>query len=130
MTARRTEQDSVAVEPHCPPAWPVRALEQEPLAVPRRSFPHRTPHGGDDLESLPDSISRECRVEGPGLPYRILGIPPVHSSLDRLHPLPEADSVVRGPGPHLLARGGRAGAGQANVKLSWSVCFWSVTMSV
>jgi hypothetical protein len=34
----------------------------------------------------------------------------VDSSLDRLHPLPEADSVVRRPGPHLLGWGGRTEA--------------------
>jgi hypothetical protein len=68
MTAKRTEQDSVAVEPHCPPPWPVSALEQEPLAVPWRRFPDRTPHGGHDLESLPDGIGRVRRVEGPGRP--------------------------------------------------------------
>jgi hypothetical protein len=31
----------------------------------------------------------------------------VDSRLDRLHPLPEADTVVRGPGPHLLGWLGR-----------------------
>lgn len=43
MTVGRTKQDGVAVEPHCPSLWPVSALEQEPLAVPRRRFPRRTP---------------------------------------------------------------------------------------
>jgi hypothetical protein len=95
MTVRRTEQDSIAVELHDPHPWPVSALEQEPLAVPWRRLPHGTPHGSHDLEGLPDGIGGERRVEGLGRPHRILGIPPVDSSLDRLHPLPEADTVVR-----------------------------------
>jgi hypothetical protein len=95
MTVRRTEQDSVAVEPHHPPPRPVRALEHEPLAVPGRRLPYGTPHRGQDLEGLPDGIGGKRRIEGPDRPHRILGIPPVDSSLDRLHPLPEADTVVR-----------------------------------
>jgi hypothetical protein len=53
------------------------------------------PHGSHDLEGLPDGIGGKRRVQGPGRPHRMLGIPPVDSRLDRLHPLPEADAVVR-----------------------------------
>ncbi len=110
MIIRLAEQYSIAIELHCPRPGPISALEQEPLAVPWRRFRYGTAHGGHDLESLPDGIGGECRVEGLGRPHRVLGIPPVDGSLDRLHPLPETDTVVCGPGPDSVGRLGRVEA--------------------
>ena len=52
MTAGGTEQDSVAVELHGPPARPVSAPEQEPLALPWRRLPHRTPHLPQEMPGI------------------------------------------------------------------------------
>src|SRR5215469_15994803 len=104
MTVVRAEQDIVAVEPNRPRFRPISTPEQESFTVSWRDLCPGTPHRGHDLEGLPDGIGRKRRVDWPGLPHRVLGIPPVNGSLDRLHALPEAGSVVRPPGPHPLAR--------------------------
>src|SRR5215469_18481808 len=103
MTVVRAEHHSVAVEPHRPRFRSVSTPEQEPFTVSWRGLCPGTPHRGHDLEGLPYGIGRERRVDRPGLPHRVLGIPPVDGSLDRLHALPEAGGVVRRPGPHRLA---------------------------
>ena len=77
---------------------PVGAPEQEPLALPGRRLATARRIGAMNSKVCPTaSAARPRRGAGPSPPR--LGVPPVHGGLDRLHPLPEADAVVRGPGP-------------------------------